>query len=292
MVKNKKAKIVGIGEVVSDILPDSRKLGGAPADFLRYAVKNGADGYLISAIGADDLGREIVSELELINVTPVLSITPYPTGRVLIFDEPDNKPVAHILENAAWDYIPFEPRAEECIKTADVVYFGTLALRKAYSRATILDLIDVAPEKALRFFDINFRQNYFSASLIEKLLQKADILKLNIDELNIIKALFGWKETNETLCLKIKEKYNLKYLILSDTAKCSRIWGEEGLTTVKNQHLEQVFAFGAGNAFAGTFISAIMNGATQQEAHEQANVVAAEVCRCTSGNKIVRANVS
>ena len=292
MVKNKKVKIVGIGEVVSDILPDSRKLGGAPADFLRYAVKNGAEGYLISAIGADDLGREIVSELELINVTPVLSITPYPTGRVLIFDEPDSKPVAHILENAAWDYIPFEPRAEECVKNADVVYFDTLALRKAYSQATILDLIDAAPKTTLRFFDINLRQNYFSATLIEKLLKRADIFKLNTDELKIIKDLFGWGETNESLCLKLKADYQLKYLILSDGAKASRIWGEDGLTTVKNQHLEQVFAYGAGNAFAGTFMSAILNGATQQEAHEQANLVAAEVCRCISGHETVRSDVS
>lgn len=279
MVKNKKAKIVGIGEVVSDILPDSRKLGGAPADFLKYAVKNGAEGYLISAIGADDLGREIVSELELINVMPVLSITPYPTGRVLIFDDQKSKPVAHILENAAWDYIPFEPAAEECVKNADVVYFDTLALRKAYSQATILDLIDASSENCLRFFDINLRQNYFSASLIEKLLQRADVLKLNVDELNTIKTLFGFDETNESLCLKIKSEYNLKYLILSDVAKCSRIWGDEGLTTVKNQHLEQVFAHGAGNAFAGTFISAVMKGTTQQEAHEQANAVAADVCK-------------
>jgi len=283
MVKNKKAKIVGIGEVVSDILPDSRKLGGAPADFLKYAIQNGAEGYLISAIGADDLGREIISELELINVTPVLSVTPYPTGRVLIFDDPESKPVAHILENAAWDYIPFEPRAEECVKNADVVYFGTLALRKAYSQATILDLIDAAPKTTLRFFDINLRQNYFSANLIEKLLQRADVLKLNIDELNTVKTLFGFDETNESLCLKIKAEYNLKYLILSDTAKCSRIWGDEGLTTVKNKHLVQVFAHGAGNAFAGTFISAIMKGSTQQEAHEQANAVAADVCKHTLG---------
>ena len=279
MVKNKKAKIVGIGEVVSDIFPDSRKLGGAPADFLKYAVKNGAEGYLISAIGADDLGREIVSELEQINVTPVLSITPYPTGRVLIFDEPDSKPVAHILENAAWDYIPYEPQAEECIKTADVVYFGTLALRKAYSQATILELIDSAPENALRFFDVNFRQNYFSAVLIEKLLKRANVLKLNTDELAIIKDLFKWDGTNENLCLKLKTDYQLKYLILSDGAKNSRIWGEGELTVVKNQNLEQIFAYGAGNAFAGTFISAILKGVSQKEAHEQANEVAADVCR-------------
>jgi fructokinase len=279
VVKNKKAKIVGIGEVVSDILPDSRKLGGAPADFLKYAVKNGADGYLISAIGADDLGREIISELEDINVTPVLAITPYPTGRVLIFDEADNYPVAHILENAAWDYLPFEDKAENCVKNADAVYFDTLALRKAYSRETILDLIDLVPEDAFRFFDINLRQNYFSASLIQKLLERANILKINAEELIKLRDLFGLSGTPETICLKLKNEYKLKYLIYSDKAKMNLIWGDDGVTSAKNERLDQGFAFGVGNAFGGTFMSAILNGASQKEAHEQANKIAAEICK-------------
>ena len=86
--KTKKPQVAAIGEIVSDILPDSRKLGGAPADFLHYAVKSGADGHLISAIGADDLGREVVAELNKFGIKPVLAITPYPTGRVLIFRSP------------------------------------------------------------------------------------------------------------------------------------------------------------------------------------------------------------
>ena len=282
MGNKKKIKIVGIGEVVSDIMPDSRKLGGAPADFLRYAIKSGAEGYLVSAIGADDLGREIISELEQINIIPVLSITPYPTGRVLIFNAPDSKPVAHILENAAWDYIPFDPEAEACLKTADAIYFDTLALRKPYSQSTILDLIDSAPTEAFRFFDINLRQNYFNSTLIKKLLQRANILKLNTDELKILKDLLGLTGNSETMCLKLKKDFELKYVILSDGAKMSYIWGDEETTSVQNQHLEQVFALGAGNAFAGTFMNAILNGKSQKEAHELANEVAAEVCKHTA----------
>ena len=90
--KTKKPQVAAIGEIVSDILPDSRKLGGAPADFLHYAVKSGADGHLISAIGADDLGREVVAELNKFGIKPVLAITPYPTGRVLIFRSPSGGP--------------------------------------------------------------------------------------------------------------------------------------------------------------------------------------------------------
>lgn len=277
-----KPQVIGIGEVVFDIMPDSRKLGGAPADFLHYAVKYGAEGSLISAIGADDLGREVISELDKFNITPVLAVTPYPTGRVLIFKTPSGGHTAHILENAAWDYIPFTETAEQSLSSADAIYYGTLAMRKAYSRNTLLDLIDTAPSSAYRFFDINLRQNYYSEELIQELLKRANILKLNIDELRILKNMLNLRGNAETTCLHLKEKYDLKYLIFSDAAKESRIWGDTA-SVVKNSRIHQSFAFGAGNAFAGAFITSILKGATQEEAHEAANQAAIEVCRLKKG---------
>ena len=110
-------KIAGIGEVVYDIFPASRKIGGAPVDFLHQAQIRGATTFLVSAIGADDLGREVVSELNKLNINPVLAITPYPTGRVLVYKSDDGF-CAHILENAAWDYIPATNNAEDCIKNS------------------------------------------------------------------------------------------------------------------------------------------------------------------------------
>ena len=281
--KTKKPQVAAIGEIVSDILPDSRKLGGAPADFLHYAVKSGADGHLISAIGADDLGREVVAELNKFGIKPVLAITPYPTGRVLIFRSPSGGHTAHILENAAWDYIPYTEAAETCIKNADAVFFGTLALRITYSRITILDLIDCAPEKALKFFDINIRQEYYDKQTIETLLTKANILKLNTDELKTLKAMLKISGSPDDFCLRLKEDYGLKYLILTDMAKESRVYGDD-VTVVKNSGIRQAFAFGAGNAFAGTFTAAVLKGASQQEAHETANQAAVDVCRANLKN--------
>ncbi len=278
-----KPQVIGIGEVVFDIMPDSRKLGGAPADFLHYAVKYGAEGKLISAIGADDLGREVISELDKFDITPVLAITPYPTGRVLIFKTPSGGHTAHILENAAWDYIPFSETAENSLTNADAIYFGTLAMRKPYSRNTLLELIDAAPKNAYRFFDINLRQNYYNEEIIQELLGRADILKLNVDELKILKNMLNLRGNAETTCLHLKERYNLKYLIFSDAAKESRIWSDDAATVVKNSRIHQSFAFGAGNAFAGAFISSILKGVGQQEAHETANQAAIEVCRSKKG---------
>jgi fructokinase len=279
----KKPQIVGIGEVVFDIFPDSRKLGGAPADFLHYAVNTGAEGHLISAIGADDLGREIISELNKFNVNPVLAVTPYPSGRVLIFKSPDGVHSAHILENAAWDYIPFTQNAEDCIKNADAVYFGTLALRKAYSKETILDLIDAAPENAIKYFDINLRQNYFDKDTIIALLNKATILKLNLGELKILKGLLNLRGANDDMCHKLKKLYNLDYIIVSDAVKETKIFGENDVTCIKNTRIHSSFAFGLGNAFGGAFITSILKGLSQKEAHEIANKTALEVYHSIKG---------
>lgn len=277
--KVKIPQIVGIGEIVSDILPDSRKLGGAPADFLSFAIKYGAAGYLVSAIGADDLGRELIAELNKREINPVLSITPYPTGRVLIFSNPTNGFTAHILENTAWDYIPYTTAAEACIQKADAIYFDTLALRNPYSQNTILDLIDEAPESAYKFFDVNLRQNYYSHQIIKKLLGKANILKLNIEEMKTLKEMFKLTGTSENVCLKLKEEYQLKYVILTNMTKENIVFGDDDLTTVQNEPLHQTFAFGAGNAFAGAFMASVLKGFTQKEAHEKANEAAVSVCK-------------
>ena len=279
----KKPCVVGVGEVVFDVLPDSRKLGGAPADFLNFAVKNGAEGYLISAIGADDLGREVVSELKKFSIKPVLSITPYPTGKVLIFNAPNGTYTAHNLENAAWDYIPLTTASAECIKKADAVYFDTLSMRKPYSRETILELIDMAKKSAYKFFDINLRQTDCDKDLILQLLKRANILKLNSEELKTIKTLFKLSGTTDDICLKLKEDYDLQYLILTNSSKESFIYGNKKMTKVTNEHLQQAFAYGAGNAFAGAFMSAVLLGKSQQEAHNIANDAAVKICRMKKG---------
>lgn len=285
MAIEKTPNIAAVGEVVFDIFPDSRKLGGAPADFLHYAAKAGANAYLVSAIGADDLGREVTAELLKFNIEPVLAVTPYPTGRVLIFKSPGGRYTAHILENAAWDYIPLTEASEQCLKKADAVYFGTLALRKSYSRQTILELIDTAPAQACRFFDVNLRHDYYGKEIISELLERSDILKLNSDELKALKGLFGLKGHTEDACLALKEKFGLSYLIFSDAAKESRIYGDNETTVIKNSRIQQAFAYGAGNAFAGAFMTALIKGCGQKAAHEAANKAAVEVCKRGQSSK-------
>lgn len=271
-----KPKVVGIGEVVYDILPDSRRLGGEPTEFLCYAVKNGGDAYIISAIGADDLGREVVSELNKFDISPVLEITPYPTGRVLVFNNPIGGNTLHILENAAWDYIPFSEASEYCIKNADIVYFDSLALRKAYSKSTISDLLDSANVDAIKFFDLSIKQNYYDKDTIALFLRKADVLKINANELRILRNLFHLRGTNDEICEKIKNVYNLKYIIFYDNLKEIRVFGTDEITEIKNARINNTFGESSDKVFMYTFITEIMNNANQQDASNKANQVAIE----------------
>lgn len=274
---SKKIRVVGIGEVVYDILPDNRKLGGAPACFLKYVVEANSDAYLISAIGADDLGREVVSELNKFEIKPVLEITPYPTGRVLVFNNPIGGNTSHILENAAWDYIPFSEAAELCVKNADVVYFDSLALRKSYSRATISDLLDGVGSETLKFFDINLRHNYYDKEVIAEFLMKADILRITAAELRILRNIYHLRGSNEDVCNKIKKEYNLKYIIY-DNLKEVCIYGDDGVTETKNARINQNLAEDGGIVFAYTFIKELINNKLQKDAHIEANKIAIEFC--------------
>ena len=144
-------------------------------------------------------------------------------------------------------------------------------------------MISSVPKTAFKFFDINLRQDYYDKFLVAKLLELADILKLNIGELKILKNILKLSGSIDDMCMQIKAQYQLKYLILNDTAKESRIFGET-LTFVKNDGIQQSFAYGAGNAFAGAFMTSILKGKSQQEAHEIANQAAVEVCLASCKN--------
>ena len=134
------------------------------------------------------------------------------------------------------------------------------------------------------FFDVNLRQNYYSKDLIIELLKRANILKFNMEELKVLKSLLNLKGGVDDICRNLMDKYKLKYLILSDGAKENRIFGNDGtITNIKNSRLHQSFAHGVGNAFAGSFLGAILANKTQQEAHEIANSVAVDICKQLKG---------
>lgn len=274
---NHKPIVVGVGELLWDMLPSGKRAGGAPVNFVYHAAQLGADGYAISAIGKDDFGAEILQELDKAGIRHQLSFTDYPTGNVLISLK-DGNPDYTIVENVAWDHIPLTQESLDLVKKADCVCFGSLALRHADSRKTIETLLDAAPKEALRFFDINLRQHYYSKELIEKQLRRANIFKFNDDEILVLREMFALQGTDDEVCRSLLERFDLRYVVFTAGDKFSAVYTAEEKSFFPTPWVQVVDTVGAGDSFSGAFVYNILAGKSLQEAHEAAVRIAAFVC--------------
>lgn len=276
-MENKKPVIVGIGELLWDVLPTGKRAGGAPVNFVYHATQLGAEGYAISAVGNDLAGTEILQELDKNGIGHCIATVDYPTGTVLV--ELDNGiPTYNIVEGVAWDHIPLTEETIHIVKKADAVCFGTLAQRSPESRKTLNTLLSYTPESALRFFDINIRQKYYSEELIKDLLQQANVFKLNDEELEMFRPMFKLEGDEDTCCRRIMKEYSLKYLVLTAGSRYSTIYSENEKSTINTPKVKVADTVGAGDSFSGAFVCSILSGKSLKEAHQTAVKTAAFVC--------------
>ncbi|WP_289007074.1 carbohydrate kinase [Parabacteroides sp.] len=276
-MENKKPIVVGIGELLWDVLPTGKRAGGAPINFVYHATQMGAEGYAISAVGNDLSGTEIVQELEKNHISNSLGTVEYPTGSVMV-ELKEGIPTYTIIEGVAWDHIPLTQESIDLIKRADAICFGTLALRSQASKETILSLLSYAREDALRFFDINIRQSYYSKELIETLLHKANVFKINDEELVLLRDMCKLEGSDEEVCRQILQKYNLKYLVLTAGCAFSSIYTADEVSTIPTPRVEVADTVGAGDSFSGAFVYSVLTGKSLREAHQTAVETAAFVC--------------
>ena len=276
-MENKKPIVVGIGELLWDVLPTGKRAGGAPINFVYHATQMGAEGYAISAVGNDLSGTEIVQELEKNHISNSLGTVEYPTGSVMV-ELKEGIPTYTIIEGVAWDHIPLTQESIDLIKRADAICFGTLALRSQASKETILSLLSYAREDALRFFDINIRQSYYSKELIETLLHKANVFKINDEELVLLRDMCKLEGSDEEVCRQILQKYNLKYLVLTAGCVFSSIYTADEVSTIPTPRVEVADTVGAGDSFSGAFVYSVLTGKSLREAHQTAVETAAFVC--------------
>lgn len=270
--------IIGIGELLWDMLPTGKKVGGAPVNFAYHASRLGAAGYAVSAVGKDALGDEIIQEIDKVNINPVIERVNYPTGTVGI-ELNEGIPAYTINEGVAWDYIPLTEAMKQLAKRADAVCFGTLAQRSEVSRNTIQALLSCVPVDSYRILDINIRQHYYSEKVITDSLRSSNVFKMNDEELILLKKLFKKQPfTDEEVCLWFLKEFNLKFLILTAGANYSIIYTPEGLSYIKTPVVNVVDTVGAGDSFTGAFISTVLHGKSVEEAHQTAVDRAAYVC--------------
>lgn len=273
--------VVGMGEALWDMLPEGRKLGGAPANFAYHVSQFGLDSRVVSAVGDDELGNEILANFAEKQLECQIEKVACPTGTVLVTLDEKGVPCYEIKEGVAWDNIPYTPALENLAKQTRAVCFGSLAQRNAVSRETINRFIDQMPqdENVLKIFDINLRQHFYSKELIEASLKKSNVLKINDEELVVVGEMFGFADIDfQDKCWILLAKYNLKMLILTCGTEGSYVFTPGEVSFLETPQVQVADTVGAGDSFTGAFVAAILIGKTVKDAHRLAVDVSAFVC--------------
>lgn len=272
--------IVGIGEALWDMLPEGRKIGGAPANFTYHVSQFGLDAVAVSAVGDDELGAEIRQTFEEKDLQTQLATVPYPTGTVAVTLDAKGIPHYEICEGVAWDNIPFSPELEALARNTIAVCYGTLAQRNSVSRKTIESFIAAMPADGIKICDINLRGTFYNKEILESSMRACDILKINDEEIDEVSRLLDAEfPTQRMATLNMMSRYEIDILILTCGTNGSYIYSMDGtesfLPTPKVKVADTV---GAGDSFTGAFIAALLCGKNIKKAHALAVEVSAYVC--------------
>lgn len=273
--------IIGIGEALWDMLPGGKKIGGAPANFAYHISQFGLDSRVVSAVGKDALGNEILENFDAKQLRYHIARVNFPTGTVFANVDEKGIPVYEITENVAWDNIPFTDELEELARNACCVCFGSLAQRDPVSRATINLFLDAMSGKKEQFkvFDINLRQHFYTREILCESMLRCNILKLNDEELVLISRIFGYPGIDlENTCRMLLGKYHLKILILTCGINGSYIFTSGAVSFVPTPRVQVVDTVGAGDSFTAAFCASVLKGRSVEDAHRLAVDVSAYVC--------------
>ena len=275
-----KDTIVGIGEALWDCLPDGRKLGGAPANFAFHVGQFGWKSAIVSAVGNDALGDEILQVFDKVKLPCDIARTEQPTGTVQVTLSEDGIPSYEICENVAWDNIPWTDELSVLAGRTKAICFGSLAQRSMVSRNTIMRFIAAMDEDTERIFDINLRQHFYSLEVIEESLRCATMLKLNEEEIAVVSKLLGLFDGSlEEQCRQILMCYpKLQIVILTCGAIGSYVFTADETSYIPTPKVVVADTVGAGDSFTATFVAQILAGKTVREAHSKAVAVSAYVC--------------
>lgn len=273
--------VVGMGEALWDVLPEGKKIGGAPANFAYHVSQFGLPSCVVSAIGDDALGKEIIENFTSKGLDQLIAEVPYPTGTVQVEIDQTGIPLYDIKENVAWDNIPYTKHLDALAKRTKAVCFGSLAQRNVVSRETIKHFLDTMPkdDDSLIVFDVNLRQGFYNKEILCKSMQNCNILKINDEELITVSRMFGYPGIDlQDKCWILLGKYNLKMLILTCGINGSYVFTPGNVSFQPTPKVEVADTVGAGDSFTAAFIASILKGKSVTEAHSIAVKTSAYVC--------------
>ena len=273
--------VVGMGEALWDILPEGKKIGGAPANFAYHVSQFGLPGCVVSAIGDDALGKEIIENFTSKGLNHHIATVPYPTGTVQVEIDPAGIPQYEIKENVAWDNIPYTDSLEQLAARTRAVCFGSLAQRNVVSCNTINRFLDAMTKSddSLVVFDVNLRQGFYNKDILYNSMSRCNILKINDEELVTVSRIFGYPGIDlQDKCRILLDKFNLDVLILTCGVNGSYVFVPDSVSFLPTPQVEVADTVGAGDSFTAAFVANILKGRSVVEAHAKAVETSAYVC--------------
>jgi fructokinase len=256
-------KVLAFGELLWDLFPDGPVLGGAPSNFACRLQALGCDVSLVSRVGCDERGREALSRIAGLGLDTrfIQSDPDHPTGVVEVTVKPGGFPDYRIAVDTAYDGIEPSPELLKLAARMDAICFGTLAQRSPRSRRTLQDLLSAAPG-ALKFFDVNFRQNFYSLDSLAESLDQTDLLKVNEDEARVLLSLFGLAPSGlpEAAACFVR-RWELTACVVTLGDRGALAVGREGEAVYEPGYkVSLVDSCGAGDAFSAGFLHEFMAG--------------------------------
>jgi fructokinase len=274
--------VLVIGEILFDVFPDYRRLGGAPFNFAYHLKNFGFNVRFISRIGMDDAGKEILHRLELarFNLDDIQIDDVHPTGSVKVKLDKSGGPQFDIISEVAYDYIEFIPEYHaNLIDQSRIIYFGSLVQRSEAGCENLQAFISRNASKKIKFYDINLRPGCYNNDLIEKSLLKTDILKLNTGELEKLMQMWSLKMKNEKFVHYLMETHSIRTVSLTKGELGSELFTNHGsFNSDSADIIEVVDSVGAGDAYAAMLAAGILKNWPPQEILERASLFSSRIC--------------
>jgi fructokinase len=285
--------VVGLGELLWDVFPQGKQLGGAPANFAYITSLLGDSGIVASRLGDDSLGREAQEKLQRLGLKTrfVQLDSEHPTGTVNVQLDEKGQPQFHITESVTWDYLEWTAQWQALAAQADAVCFGSLAQRCQASRETIRAFIKNLRPGAARVFDVNLRQNFYSEEVVSESLRCCDVFKVNEEELPRVMQLLGMPHVNdESSAAQLKTRYRLKLVCVTRGAEGSFLLGDCGTHQHPGLQVDVKDTVGAGDALTASLTHCYLRRTSLAKMNEVANRVAAWVASQAGGTPVADAS--
>lgn len=286
-------KVVGIGEVLWDLLPSGPQLGGAPANFAYHAHQLGAKAQVITRVGNDEHGQRVLRRFEEMNIDggTVQVDAQLPTGTAGVILGGDGTPQFTIIDGVAWDFLALTDEALKVARNANAVCFGTLAQRKSAASSVIQKLVEATPATALRVFDVNLRQGHYNWEIIEQSLATANVLKMNDHELAVLSPRLELSGTVNQMMAQLAERFELELVAVTRAERGSLLYRNGNWSDLPGRKMDIADTIGAGDAFTAALVLGLLNQFSLEDIHRIAAEIASFVCSQQGATPVLPAHL-